>query len=394
MTTDRRSETSIGARMRHEKTPINWGAWGAPPARANAVPAAAHTRRKVLLVAAEEATRVARREALAPFDVQVVEVPGVSEALAAVTAGDFALIILEIPPAQLADPWLPVLLRRGPEEPGVPSLFILPARADSADLQAAYRAGAVDCLVDAPLEGELLRQKAVMLFEMHSARAALRAALDHAQTQDRVVAALELRLKDQLEVLRKQATHDMLTGLPNRALFEDRLDGALRRARRSGQQVALALVDLDRFRQVNEEFGYSAGDELIAATGRNLLGAVRTSDTVAHFGVDRFGVVLEGMSGSAGDYLAHKLVRAAAQPCLLLADPHGAPTQVRPQASLALAIYPDHAREREELVTAVEMTLKQVKLAGGGTRVYDGGVLVSDSPAIARPAVVGRIPRS
>jgi diguanylate cyclase (GGDEF)-like protein len=120
-----------------------------------------------------------------------------------------------------------------------------------------------------------------------------------------VVALLERRrhnrrLEAAREQLRRAATHDELTGLPNRTLLMDRLQVALASAERSGQPAALLFCDLDGFKAVNDTHGHDAGDAVLAATAGRLRAAVRTSDTVARLGGDEF-VILCPAAGSAAD---------------------------------------------------------------------------------------------
>lgn len=182
------------------------------------------------------------------------------------------------------------------------------------------------------------------------------------------------------DAIRPQGTHDLLTGLPSRLLLEDRLDGALKRAARSRKRVAVAVVDLDGFKAINDAHGHGAGDELLATTGRRLLQAVRASDTVARFGADEFAVVLEGLhNAAAAGKLGHMLAAAITQRCLLLVDLEGKPVDLAPHASIGLAIYPDHGTEREALIAAAAVALFQARRAGGGVRVYE---------AVGEPAAV------
>src|SRR5919202_4533908 len=99
------------------------------------------------------------------------------------------------------------------------------------------------------------------------------------------------RLQEQLT---HQAFHDSLTGLPNRALFGDRLQQALARARRDAAPVAVAMIDLDDFKSVNDSMGHAAGDDLLRGVAERLSGALRDSDTVARFGGDEFALIVEG----------------------------------------------------------------------------------------------------
>ncbi|MBV9281831.1 MAG: diguanylate cyclase [Chloroflexi bacterium] len=126
--------------------------------------------------------------------------------------------------------------------------------------------------------------------------------------------ALEARLEH-------QALHDSLTGLPNRTLLRDRLEQALHRARRQGTPFALLLLDLDRFKEVNDTFGHHYGDLLLRQLGGRLRGVVRESDTVGRLGGDEFAVVLPD-TDAQGAVAAARKVRKALRPRFVL-DGHG-----------------------------------------------------------------------
>ena len=103
-----------------------------------------------------------------------------------------------------------------------------------------------------------------------------------------------LLLEEQIEHNKHLALHDVLTGLPNRRLFQDRLANTLERARRTGTQAALLVLDLDRFKQVNDTLGHHVGDLLLQNVAKVFSGRIRRSDTVARTGGDEFSVILEG----------------------------------------------------------------------------------------------------
>ncbi len=135
------------------------------------------------------------------------------------------------------------------------------------------------------------------------------------------------------EQLRQRAEFDALTGLPNRALFNDRLAGAIERARRSGKMMALLFLDLDHLKGINDSRGHGAGDELLKIASERLLAAVRTVDTVARLAGDEFTVIVEGLNTPAdAEAVATKLVEAMRPPMRI----GGALVQVSTSVGLAL----------------------------------------------------------
>jgi diguanylate cyclase (GGDEF)-like protein/PAS domain S-box-containing protein len=116
-----------------------------------------------------------------------------------------------------------------------------------------------------------------------------------------------------IERLTRAATHDSLTDLPNRALFLDRLDQALSQARRSGEGFAIALLDVDRFKAVNDSLGHAAGDAILRAVAQRLRHCVREVDTVARLGGDEFGLLLPGaVDAASAAHALRKIVAAFA----------------------------------------------------------------------------------
>ena len=117
--------------------------------------------------------------------------------------------------------------------------------------------------------------------------------------------------------LQHQAFHDSLTGLANRALFADRVEHALQRAARSGEQVAVLFLDLDDFKTVNDSLGHEAGDDLLVAVAARLRRCLRPSDTIARLGGDEFAILLEAESVASASVVAERTVRAIEEPITL-----------------------------------------------------------------------------
>ena len=167
-----------------------------------------------------------------------------------------------------------------------------------------------------------------------------------------------------------RAVRDALTLLPGRALFEDRLDQALQRAARGRHRVAVAFMDLDGLKQVNDCFGHAAGDELLRRVAQRLVLATRRGDTVARFGGDEFALLLEGLDGPAAtEFLRTRVHRIACAPLVLDAAFGGVPVVARPRASIGVALYPDHAAKRSTLLQFADASMYAVKRAGGGVRL-------------------------
>jgi diguanylate cyclase (GGDEF)-like protein len=116
-----------------------------------------------------------------------------------------------------------------------------------------------------------------------------------------------------LEAMRG-AYHDTLTGLPNRALFVDRLQHALALADRNGAEMTVLFIDLDRFKAVNDSLGHAAGDELLAEVAERIRRSIRAADTPARLGGDEFAVLLEGTRDDVGVEIAERIIQAAKQP--------------------------------------------------------------------------------
>jgi diguanylate cyclase len=195
------------------------------------------------------------------------------------------------------------------------------------------------------------------------------------------VGMILLLLESQIEHNKHLALHDELTGLPNRRLFQDRLAGALERAHRTGKQAALLLVDLDRFKEVNDTAGHHIGDLLLRRVGEIFLGRVRRSDTVARTGGDEFSVILEEPTCRMdAERVGHSLIELLNEPFDL--DGH----TVRIGASVGIAVYPEDALSAESLCIAADRRMYSDKYAALPDRSVESGFGPESEPF---PAVAG-----
>lgn len=161
------------------------------------------------------------------------------------------------------------------------------------------------------------------------------------------------------ERIEQLAFTDMLTGLPNRVLFDDRAHQALSTARRYGRGFAVMYLDLDHFKLVNDTGGHGLGDEVLRIVAERLRAALRESDTVARFGGDEFVVlqpVVDGPSDAAD--MARKIVTAMADPIVL----DGVERHVT--MSVGIALFPQDAQSIEDLMNAADRALYRAKNTG------------------------------
>uniref|UniRef100_I2PYA1 PAS domain S-box/diguanylate cyclase (GGDEF) domain-containing protein n=1 Tax=Desulfovibrio sp. U5L TaxID=596152 RepID=I2PYA1_9BACT len=162
------------------------------------------------------------------------------------------------------------------------------------------------------------------------------------------------------ELITRMSLHDGLTGLPNRALYMDRLRQTLSLAERQGERVAVYFIDLDRFKGVNDDYGHEAGDKVLAEAARRLVACVRRSDTVARIGGDEFVALTPGVGDAANaEAIAGKMVASMREPFTVL----GHTCQLG--ASVGLALFPEDAGRGGVLLRLADAAMYAVKKAGG-----------------------------
>ena len=163
------------------------------------------------------------------------------------------------------------------------------------------------------------------------------------------------RLRRQLDETEHQALHDSLTGLPNRLLFRDRVEQALLRAQRTNESVAVMLIDLDRFKEVNDTLGHESGDLLLRELGERLSSVLRSSDTFARLGGDEFGVVAPNAEPTALVQVVERILAAIELP-FRLGD-----LDVDVGASVGIALYPGDADDVATLVRRADIAMYDAK---------------------------------
>ncbi len=181
-------------------------------------------------------------------------------------------------------------------------------------------------------------------------------------------AATALRNASLLERVRRQGLHDTLTGLANRALFEELVTAAIARSSRDGRRPALLFVDLDRFKRVNDSLGHDYGDRLLCAVADRLGDGLRAGDALARLGGDEFGVLLHDVDRAYALQLAERIRTALAEPVVL----DGQPVVV--SASIGIAVFPNDGACYADLLRNADMAMYEAKERGrNACREYQPG---------------------
>ena len=169
-----------------------------------------------------------------------------------------------------------------------------------------------------------------------------------------------LERKDAEAKLLHQALHDALTGLPNRSLFHDRVAQGLKRSQRTRASYAVLLMDLDRFKEINDTLGHDAGDALLHELGKRLQSCTRVEDTVARIGGDEFGFLLTDIDVRLAKELVTRIQLALRNPFTV----QGLSLHV--EASIGIAVFPQHGDSVEQLLQRADVAMYMAKRAGSG----------------------------
>ena len=172
------------------------------------------------------------------------------------------------------------------------------------------------------------------------------------------------KLHSQNEELQHMALHDSLTGLPNRVLLQDRLQKLIQMCQRNNSTFAIALIDLNKFKQVNDELGHDQGDELLCHVTERIKTLLRASDTAARIGGDEFVLLLNNADKSSSLRMCERVKDSLLEPYRLRDE------IVTIGLSIGVSIFPEHGTNPIELMRKADMSMYDIKFKGGGVQIY------------------------
>jgi len=161
------------------------------------------------------------------------------------------------------------------------------------------------------------------------------------------------------ELIKYQLYHDLLTNLPNRSLFRDRLNMAMAQSKRSGKKLAILYLDMDRFKVINDSLGHFVGDELLQAVAQRLRNELREADTLARVGGDEFNLLIPEINDAKdARNLAEKILRITAKPFIIKEE------EIFVSFSIGISIYPTDGDSKDALIKNADIAMYKVKSAG------------------------------
>lgn len=248
--------------------------------------------------------------------------------------------------------------------------IVLSGYADLESVTAAINRGAIYKFFTKPWDNEVLRVDVMEAFWRHDLAREKEHLLQEIQTANNQLAQVNLELADAIEhknnLIEHIAHYDALTELPNRLLFIDRLDQELTRAQRDQCMVALLSINLDRFKLINDSFGYPVGDQLLQIVAKKLSGFVRASDTVARLAGDQFSLVLACVkTANAAGEVAQKILNLFSSDSITIGD-----SEIFITLSIGISIYPVDGVNTATLLKNADAALHQAKDDGRNNFQY------------------------
>lgn len=320
-------------------------------------------RASILVVDDNPGKRLALASVLESLNENVVLAGSGEDALRLLLQHEFAVILLDVQMPEMDGFETASMIRSRKRSEHTPIIFVTAFIRAETDMLQGYSLGAVDYIFT-PIIPEILRAKVAVFVELYQKTQAIRR---HGEELEGLVAqrtaALTAEIAERMQTqerLHYLAHHDVLTDMPNRMLFVERLKQAITRAQRRKHFVAVLFLDLDRFKIVNDTLGHEAGDRLLQTMSAQLLACVREGDTVARFGGDEFAVFLSDVA-SPDDVapLAKKFLDALAMPFAM--DGH----EFFITCSIGIGLYPNDGSDTQTLMKNADTAMYRAKQQGG-----------------------------
>jgi diguanylate cyclase (GGDEF)-like protein len=353
-------------------------------------------RANVLLVDDQPENLVALEAALESVDARLVCVQSGVEALRAVLDEQFAVILLDVRMPVLDGFETMKLLKQRERTRNVPIIFLSAAQ-EERNVWRGYASGAVDYL-HKPVDPEALRAKVSVFIALHEKELALQRA--HAELEQRVLErtaelaasneALEHEIAERRAAehrLYELAHRDALTGFANRGMLMEEIDRALARTRRGAPPFAVMMIDVDRFKGVNDRLGHLAGDRLLLGLANRLASCLRSVDIAGRLGGDEFAILLDGVAAAEdATKTAARIQRALEVPFMFDGK------EVSITASIGIAVMEPRYTKGEELLRDADAAMYRAKETGRARyQVFD---LEMRTTATAQMRVEGELARA
>jgi diguanylate cyclase (GGDEF)-like protein len=326
-----------------------------------------HQRQRKLLILHSQAQQIERERA------RILEMAGRNEPLLTILEVLVTVTQKQIPGAVACFSVIQDNRRRDVVAPGLPKAFLESAfprgalvrrRDDTTRRDEALGCGLADCWSQDIFssQGSLIGCVDVYL-DQHTPMEEAQTALLEGVAR---LAGIVIQHREMYEQLAFQAMHDPLTDLPNRRLFQDRLEQAVLRADRYEEKVAVLLIDLDRFKQVNDLLGHRVGDALLREVAKRASACLRKSDTLSRIGGDEFTVLLSPVeSVEAAEQVLRRIAEALQAPLTVLNH------NITVSASIGLSVYPDHSGDPAALLRNADLAMYHAKERGkNGWQTY------------------------
>ncbi len=266
---------------------------------------------------------------------------------------DVILLDLNLPDSSGFETFLKLKL----QVPDAP-IVVLSGFGDEEESLKAVRGGAQDYLVKDHTDGNSLVR-------------ALRYAIERKKAED---------------AIKHLAYHDCLTGLPSRILFNDRFTISISKGRQDGKKVALMMLDLDHFKEINDNLGHDAGDEVLKDVSTRLTNIVRQTDTVCRLGGDEFALLMPDISSEEIiEEVAQRIMKAIRTPFIIYGS------EIIIGASMGIAIYPEDSENLKTLIKHADVGMYEVKKAGGNNYRYYQAGKNTEGPALVQIAANRRL---